>query len=202
VVTRKAFTLIELIFAIVIIAISALSLPMMTQVTSKGVKGSLAQEAIFAASTELNNVMTYNWDESSVEGSNSFTRVIWTAANECNNATKLRLGHIAQLKHRRCLDANTTAATHTKEAGINNDLDDTEHGYTPLFIGAIGSKSYKDNYQSDLAVSIGASFGAIANNPDIKLIRVRVIDSNGDDVTQLDTFSSNIGEVDYYGRTY
>ncbi len=47
---RRAFTLIELIFAIVIIAISVISLPMMTQVTSSGVAGNLeTQEAIFKA---------------------------------------------------------------------------------------------------------------------------------------------------------
>ncbi len=200
-VIKKAFTLIELVFAIVIIAISVISLPMMTQVTSKGIEGNLVQEAIFAASTELNNVMTYNWDENSIEGSNSFSRVIWSTAGECDNTTKLRLGHIGQEKHRRCLDNNLTSATHTNE-NDGNDLDDAQHGYTKLFIGAIGSKSYKDSYESDLAVTKDANFGAIANNPDVKLIRVIVRNSQGETITQLDAFSSNIGEIDYYGRTY
>ena len=44
---RFGFTMIELIFAIVIIAISVMSLPMMTQVTNKGLEESLVQEAIF-----------------------------------------------------------------------------------------------------------------------------------------------------------
>lgn len=47
---RGAFSMIELIFAIVVIAISALSLPMMTQTTSTGVFKNLeTQEAIFKA---------------------------------------------------------------------------------------------------------------------------------------------------------
>ena len=47
---RQAFTLIELIFAIVIIAISVVSLPMMTQATSSGVFSNLeTQEAILKA---------------------------------------------------------------------------------------------------------------------------------------------------------
>ena len=47
---RAAFSMIELVFAIVIIAISALSLPMMTQATSLGVYKNLeTQEAIFKA---------------------------------------------------------------------------------------------------------------------------------------------------------
>ncbi len=47
---KKAFTLIELIFAIVIIAIAVVSLPTMVQVTSSGVAKNLeTQEAIFKA---------------------------------------------------------------------------------------------------------------------------------------------------------
>ena len=47
---RKAFTLIELIFAIVIIAISVVSLPTMIQATSSGVAKNLeTQEAILKA---------------------------------------------------------------------------------------------------------------------------------------------------------
>ena len=47
---RLAFTMIELIFAIVIIAITVVSLPMMTQVTASGASDNLeAQEAIFKA---------------------------------------------------------------------------------------------------------------------------------------------------------
>jgi len=47
---KKAFTLIELIFAIVIIGISFMSVPMMIQATSTGVAKNLeVQEAIFKA---------------------------------------------------------------------------------------------------------------------------------------------------------
>jgi len=49
-VNRYAFTMIELIFAIVIIAISVISLPMITQVTTNSSALNLeADEAIFAA---------------------------------------------------------------------------------------------------------------------------------------------------------
>ncbi len=49
-VKRYAFSMIELIFAIVIIAVTMLSLPMMTDVTSKGSERNLeSDEAIFEA---------------------------------------------------------------------------------------------------------------------------------------------------------
>jgi len=48
--SHRGFTLIELIFAIVIIAISVVSLPTMIQVTSSGVEKNIeTQEAIFKA---------------------------------------------------------------------------------------------------------------------------------------------------------
>jgi len=63
---HKGFTLIELIFAIVIIAISVVSLPTMVQVTSSGVgKNIETQEAIFKAI-----VLT-----KSAVGENSFTSI-------------------------------------------------------------------------------------------------------------------------------
>lgn len=47
---KNAFTMIELIFAIIVIAISVVSLPTMIQATSSGVEKNLeAQEAIFKA---------------------------------------------------------------------------------------------------------------------------------------------------------
>ncbi|MEA1983751.1 MAG: prepilin-type N-terminal cleavage/methylation domain-containing protein [Campylobacterota bacterium] len=64
--SSKAFTLIELIFAIVIIAISVISLPTMTDATSSGVaKNVEVQEAIFKAI-----VMT-----KSAVGENSFANI-------------------------------------------------------------------------------------------------------------------------------
>lgn len=62
-VRRSAFTLIELIFAIVIIAITVLSVPMMLQINSRGVQAGIDQEAVFAASAKLMQTLAYPWDE-------------------------------------------------------------------------------------------------------------------------------------------
>ncbi|WP_366755894.1 type II secretion system protein [Sulfurimonas sp.] len=59
VIHKYAFTLIELIFAIVIIGISVMSLPMLTQVTSSAIEKNLVQEAIFASVAEINLATTY-----------------------------------------------------------------------------------------------------------------------------------------------
>lgn len=60
---RKAFTLIELIFAIVIVAITVLSVPVMLQINSRGIQAGVDQEAVFAASAKLMQTLSYPWDE-------------------------------------------------------------------------------------------------------------------------------------------
>jgi len=67
---RFAFTMIELIFAIVIIAISVMSLPMMAVVTQRGMENNIVQEAIFAASAELMGATSGYWDENSMQDIN------------------------------------------------------------------------------------------------------------------------------------
>lgn len=64
-VIRTAFTMIELLFAIVIIAFSVLAIPMISQVTSKGLESTIeAQEAIFKAvvMTKYETMKNYNFD--------------------------------------------------------------------------------------------------------------------------------------------
>ncbi|WP_455757719.1 prepilin-type N-terminal cleavage/methylation domain-containing protein [Sulfurimonas sp.] len=198
-VARYAFTMIELIFAIVIIGISVISLPMISQVTSQSVEGNLVQEAIFAASTELNQVVSYHWDENSTEGSNILSRVVWTSTTDCDNDTKLRPGHINQPYHRRCTDDNSTRPSDIVDGA--DDLDDMEHTVSDIFIGnATTNKGYKTDYQSTISVDQNASFGG-ANDTNIKRVRV-VISNTGVNIVQLDTFSCNIGEIDYLKRTF
>lgn len=60
---RKAFTLIELVFAIVIVAITVLSVPVMLQINSRGIQAGVDQEAVFAASAKLMQTLSYPWDE-------------------------------------------------------------------------------------------------------------------------------------------
>lgn len=205
-VRRSAFTMIELIFAIVIIAISVLSLPMINQVVAKNMEGSIAQEAIFAASAELNQVVSYYWDENSMEGAATLSRVAWDS--DCNSSTKLRPGHINQPYHRRCTDATTGPTTsfglEVSDGGTPDDLDDVSQDPHSIFVNPGGSATgYKNTYDSEFSITY-ADFGdVVAGDKSIKRISVTISDSStGDTVTSLSTFSSNIGEIDYYKRSY
>ena len=200
---RNAFTLIELIFAIVIIAISVISLPMMSQVTAKGIDANLVQEAIFGAATKLNEAVTAHWDGNSLEPGevSSFARVIDDGT--CLNtlaAYRQMPGHINQPLHRRCLDSLSTPPANTNVAGIIS-LDDMA-GTNSIFLDSNSEHGYKDNYTSVVVVEVNASFGLTANNPNIKSIVSTILDDSNQTISVLKTYSSNIGEVDYYKRSY
>ena len=204
-VRRAAFTLIELIFAIVIIAISVISLPMMSQTVAEGIDANIVQEAIFASATELNEAVTAHWDENSIEIGmpDSSARVIEIGAfcsNDSNSSMFRQMpGHINQPLHRRCLDSNATTPSNASATAVNS-LDDMEHGDGNITIGTAGSEGYKEAYQSNVVVSPSANFNGVNNN--IKSIVSTVKDEDGNTIALLRTYSANIGEVDYYKRNY
>jgi len=121
--------MIELIFAIVIIAITVLSLPMMTQINQRGVESNIVQEAIFAASTELMGATAGYWDENSLQDINmSHLERVINISGDCNTSTQLRPGHINQMYHRRCLDSNSTTAHNSNVAIADINVSDLNKG--------------------------------------------------------------------------
>lgn len=210
---RHAFTLIELIFAIVVIAISVMSLPMMTRVTTAGMESNLVQEAIFASVAEINMATTYIWDENSLIDEDdvnatldSLSRVIDVDGTECPNITLdpltgvnilRRNGHV----NRRCIDNADTRVY--AGADYQDALETPEHdNFLPAFEGAGSSDTaYKEAYESRLEVNyetdIEMQFGTTNDDPNIKELVVTIRNEDQETVTVLRTYSANIGEVAY-----
>ena len=192
---KSAFTMIELIFAIVIIGISVMSLPVVINITNKSIENNLVQEAIFASSTELIGATAGYWDERSMEDEmqSHISRVVNISA-DCDNITKLRPGHIAQPYHRRCLDNNSsTGLNYTINSSIFS-LNDATHDYENIFINSTtDATGYKQTYTSKIDI--------IQTN-NIKKITVTIKDENNNIVTLLRSQSANIGETDYYKRMF
>lgn len=197
---RSAFTMIELIFAIVIMSIAVMSLPMMVQTTSRNMENNLVQEAIFAASAELMGATSYYWDANSMYDGNlsRYSRVI-DINNDCEaNASsqryRLRAGHIAQPYHRRCLEDSTINPLDTADTlfpNLNNSAITTaEVIFDNPIPEAVG---YKDNYTRSVSVT---------RTDYIKKITVTVNNSDEDTVTSLSAYCANIGEVDYFKRRF
>jgi len=206
VVKKSAFTLIELIFAIIIISIAVLSLPVVTQIMNQGIKSSIVQEAIFASATELNEAITQHWDENSIDpiAPNSYARVI--DMGTCDNNTsspnyRLMPGHINQPLHRRCLESNATTIAGTNSEPVEA-VEDKAHGFRLIFLNASPTKEgYKEKYMSDVTISSGANFGGAADN-NMKSITVTIENSKDENITSLRTYVANIGETDYYKKAY
>ncbi len=207
-VKKSAFTLIELIFAIVVIAITVISLPMMNQAISKGIDSNLLQEAIFAAATELNEVTTTQWDEASIDTNTSTTisQVINLDGTCENNNSKeryrLKVGHILEPLHRKCLNNLTQAELDSNTTAAVDAVEDKAHGYTNIFLNLTpGQEGYKQNFTSSLTVNYDPIFdGAV--RPNMKIITITVKDEKNNIVTSLFTYVANIGGIDYYKRTY
>ncbi|QFR49888.1 type II secretion system protein [Sulfurimonas lithotrophica] len=199
---RFAFSMIELIFAIVIIGITVASVPIMTNAVGEGVKNNLVQEAIFAASAEINQVLSYRWDENSINeavdvNATGLAKVI-NIAVDCNASTKLRPGHINQALHRRCLDDTTTGiSAFGSDAGDLDDIDDNIVTNEDLFINDTSSDAYKNEYKYDVNVTASNINGLYA-----KRVTVTIYNTSGDTITSLNSYTFNIGEVDYYKRLH
>jgi len=204
---RKGFTLIELIFAIVIIGFTVLTLPMINDVLDKGMDNTIVQEAIFASATKLQEATTYLWDDNSLDPSepNGLARVI-NVDNSCisdvnSSYYRLRPGHIIASFHRRCLnDLTTTAANANTKANVAS-VDDLNGDSGDLFIGdSASSGGYKTSYTYDITVSSNANYAGV-NQSNIKKVDVSVKDGNTI-IVQLTTYVMNIGEVDFTKRTF
>ena len=205
-VKRSAFTLIELVFAIVIIAITVITLPVVNQVLTKNMDTNLIQEAIFAAATELNEVTTLHWDENSIDANNSngLAAVINTNNNcEDDNTSaryRLRPGHILQPYHRKCLNNLNTTVANSNTNDLVDAVEDQNHTAQEIFINPTPTtQGYKSDYNSTITITYNPNFNGA--QVDMKQITSK-IDKDGRTIVSLTTYVSNIGEVDYYKRSF
>jgi prepilin-type N-terminal cleavage/methylation domain-containing protein len=186
VVKRKGFTLIELIFAIVIVAIIVLSIPMMNLINAKATEGSISQEAVFASSAKLMQTLSFPWDENSsdieqiLEGATVLSGVVkipnGTSSLDFND-TVCRPGLIA----RRCRVDQNGWEVNVSNLGddylaldphnkIIRGLDDSGGESN---ISGTSSEGYKNQYRmvtnvtyvSDNTNSAGGSIDYNASNP-------------------------------------
>jgi prepilin-type N-terminal cleavage/methylation domain-containing protein len=190
VVKRKGFTLIELIFAIVIVAIIVLSIPMMNLINAKATEGSISQEAVFASSAKLMQTLSFPWDENSsdieqiLEGATVLSGVVkipsGTASLDFNN-TVCRPGLIA----RRCRvdqngwEVNVSNLGNDYPSALIRGLDDSGGESN---VSGTSSEGYKSQYRMVTNVTYvsdnTSTGGAIDYNATNPLVADRFIFSN------------------------
>jgi hypothetical protein len=218
--------MIELIFAIIVISIVVISMPMMMKVNEDAVEGNIVQEALFASSAKMMQVLSYPWDENSTDNTGVYGKVIdipgGTAAYKRSDAngtldvnSSYRVGHILQDNHRRFHDytspyANTIGALATNVA-TPTALNNTGQTNIPFDNPLPSATGYKNDYTMDVDVSYISDtvaspfiFASSGNNTptNMKLITVTIKDKNGNPLTLLRSYSANIGEFDFAKRRF
>ena len=190
---KLAFTMIELIFAIVIIGIAVLGLPLMTNITNRGLDSNIDQEAIYAASAEIIAASAGVWDSNSMQDSAiTHTARVVDIGGLCTNTPgalthRLKIGHIPQPFHRRCVNAVNGVAANSNDPAwpsLNSAVHVSQNMMSNAVTNAYG---YKKGYNSTLVVGIAGN---------IKTITVNVFRPDATLVTSLSMQSANIGSVE------
>lgn len=206
---RHAFSMIELIFAIVLIAIVVVAVPQMMTQNAKLVEGNRAQEGVFLASAAAVRLLSYRWDANSkdinVTSNLDYSKVLdinqTPATTERKSITvdgetillPLRVGHIPQDRHRRFHSQYTPPAA-SGLFGASITLNDT----------AIGADAFKFGYTLDITGGYSAPFaptGSGISDTKMATITIKNNDTGVDDVI-MRIYAFNIGEIDYAKRTF
>lgn len=166
---RHAFTMIELIFALVIMGIVFVSLPLILLRNADALEENLIQESIFLASAKMNHITSFQWDNNSSEsgvGTLATSDAIDVSAMGASaldrNISDFRIGHFRENKHRRMSPSgNPRSATPISGIGredlLYDDIDDfDDFNNTALIVssGTVTSATgYKKAYRIDVSVS-------------------------------------------------
>ena len=216
---KKGFSLIEVVFAIVIIAISMMSIPILLSQSTKSNQYSVIQEAILASATKIDNIRSYFWDSASYDNSNKIIRVldVSTGDSELNRVTtslnsNYRKGHIVRNRGRRFFDSILYGTV--SPANGNGGIDEF-NGKTET-IGGSGAYDYKDsamsinskvfyisdsvNYsQKNITFTVSTSASTTPSN--IKMIELNTTMPSLNQSFIQRAFMCNIGQADLITRT-
>lgn len=164
---RTAFTMIELIFALVIMSIVFISLPMILINNADSMEDNLIQESIFLTSSKMSQILTYQWDERSSEvdttvlSTSDVLDVTNGAALLDRNTEDYRIGHFREDKHRRMSPwgtPRTASVIGAENVGELNDIDDFDALVDSALINinpgnnATSGGGYKKQYRADVSV--------------------------------------------------
>lgn len=229
---KSAFTLIELIFTILILGFIATAMPMIMVTDIDAREDGLVQEAIYAATAKMSQILSYKWDEANNEDNATISGAkvldIPASADTDGNfsrvgVTKFRVGHFQETGRRSMYNnINATNASalgnDANDAGVSDDIDDQVN--TNLVSGAASAEGYKEAYDinvtSSYIIDNSASIAGYLNSEqngfefdrptasptNIKRILVNVTDANNQILFTLTTYSCNIGESSVASRIF
>lgn len=208
---KRSFTLIELIFAIVIISIALLSVPILFSQVTRGTEEAIKVEAIYQASRTMGTILTHAWDENSPSSETRFSRIldVTNGDSECNRigATRFRKADFNQKATRRFFAAMTYAtATLGQEGTLTNDIDDfhnksetiSKNSNDIILDMQLTTKVFYISDATNYAaqhINFNVSTTQATASTNIKMIEINLTNpNNNDEILVFRAFSCNIGE--------
>jgi len=227
---RPAVAMIELIFSIVVMGIALMSAPMLLSTASQSTSVTLQQEGINEASTRINMILTYPWDQNDDTNDTCIPPMLHVNNGdfelEANATTARRMGvPLTTNSHTfKCASDEYNASAIGKEDNTTNDLDDFDGSSITLSLesGGSGGEDYLEQNTVKIATDISyIDDNASYNNPvtyytpgggasgsgtttNIKQITVTLTSTHSASELQktiiLRAFSCNIGGFEYAKR--
>ena len=209
-VCRSAFTMIELIYAIVVIGVTVLTVPLMIQTNNQGLEESVHQEAVFLVSSVLSITTTLVWDNRSVvstPGADNYVLAKMLDIQDGSNYDRLdinstlRIGGLNQDMHRQFFDYNGSYITPAQTGTVTLDATIDASAASQLGFKEIynvrATRSYVDDtYGADLSTAV------VGGQTNLKMTTLEIYGENGDLISKLRAFTANIGEVDFARRDF
>ena len=188
---KHAFTLVELIFSIVIIAIVFTVVPKLMFATTKTMEFSIKEDGLFAGIALMGNIVRLPWDANTTA---SQGKILDTSANDCAD---YRVGGF--IGSRNCIDTNATATSKANfgTATQYGDVDDYD-GYSSSTID--GRVSYDLNVTVDYA---DKNFNVVLNTDEVKKTEVKVTTTTRSNLcTSFFYYSANLGHIQINKRAW
>ena len=213
---RNGSSMIELIIAIVVMSMAMMTLPIMLTTTQNNNTFIIQQEAILIAKTQLDNILTYPWDENS-EDNNFNVGILDT--NSTNYSRADRVGLVIANKRRKFFTTTTWASTIGLETGETtpddiDDFHDKEKNLTDIndVNATLDYKLSNDlnmtipvKYISDINLTAIFDFNETSTptgTTNIKMVEVSLKNSFLDKDITLRAFSCNIGANQLLRRSF
>lgn len=204
---RKAIAMIELIFAIVVIGITLLSVPLMVNQASESTYTTLQQEAIAAAASDMSLILSREWDEVNTNDLIDST-IVTTASGNYDQAARTNLRSRTYTSSLgTTLAASTTLSA---DSGDSDDIDDVNGVTTALT--TLGTSDLVDttmtigttvSYLSDGTTSpIGTTDTGTSNIKGITITLTSGGVAELQKTVKLNAFSANIGSYDLARKVF
>ena len=208
---KSAFTLIELILSMVIIAIAFTVLPKILQLASKVSIQNLRGEAMYNAVAYIGLIKSTAWDEKNSRYDDIL--LVSSAANpiyDCNTTSSYRTGGFDGSRNCKNNQSASTLGNDTNDNSFNDDMDD----FTTLdATNKTKSRDYDLNVSIDYVIDIDENesntfSSTIKNNStNTKLITVKVdvkkkASALGNSLVKMSFIAQNIGQLQINRRAW